>query len=361
MPTYDISVTVPDAVRPGGRAARCASPASGSGRSSASRPRAGRAAPRSLGCRLEARATARSRSAPTPSSGSARCRRWRSKYLSSTRAGAGSALEPGQGLPLANARPTVELTEAFDLFDARTRRSLQEVYGGVRRRASPAAVKGSTSCWPTHRDCSARLDRVGRELSRPAHPPRPLRVRGRAHRLRARRRTSRARPARRGRRTPPLGALDAARGELADSISELPSTEEAGRRALRAARPALRRRRGLPARRPPRPGVLKPASQPAARRAARRASRCCAGRPASPPRSPMRSPRSDRLARDPATPATLAKLRLAVRSLRPTLAFVAPSQTVCNYAALAGRNFSSDALGGRRVGHLAAHDADPGS
>jgi hypothetical protein len=49
----------------------------------------------------------------------------------------------------------------------------------------------------------------------------------------------------------------------------------------------------------------------------------------------------ERLSRDPATVTTLRKLRLLVRSLRPTVNFAAPAQTVCNYLTLAARNFSS--------------------
>lgn len=336
IPTYDISVTVPDGSGLGkGREVRVAGKRIGTIErvEAASRPGGPPVARLSLELERQVkpiRTDTVVRVRPLSPLGS--------KYLELDPGRRGRALEPGQGLPLANARPTVDLTESFDLFDARTRRSLQEVYEGFGE-GFAGRGEGLNELVADSPRLLGRLDRVGRELSRPA--TRLDRFVSGAERTASELGAARRElgPLVEGADTT-AGALDAARSELADSVSELPSTEEAGRRALAAARPALRDAEVFV--RDIRPGlaVLEPASRQlhAALREGIPVLRRATGL------APLLSDALaavDRLARDPATPATLAKLRLAVRSLRPTLAFVAPSQTVCNYAALSGLNFSS--------------------
>ena len=250
----------------------------------------------------------------------------------------GKPVEAGKTLAKRQARPTVALTDAFNLFDERTRKGLQvvseELGGGLAGRGvdfnelvdeSPALL--------------ARLRRVARDVSDP-------RVRldrfvhgaeATAGELAAARRELGSGIAA-GETT--LEALSSVRGELADSISETPPTEAAGTSALQAAQPVLADAEAFL--RDARPGldVLAPASRslhsalregiPVLRRATGLAGQLGDALAA-----------VGRLSRDPATIPTLVKLRTAVRSLRPTLEHLAPVQTLCNYLGLAGRNMPS--------------------
>lgn len=258
------------------------------------------------------------------------------KYLELQPGRRGRPLAAGDELPLAAARPTVDLTDAFDLFDARTRRSLQVLYEQL---GTGFAGRG-TGFNELVADVAPLLEHtegVAGELSRPATRLDRF-VRGAA------RTASELGAADLGGLVEgadtTAGAFDAARSELAEAIGESPATEAAGVRALRAARPALRDAEALV--RDLRPGlrVLAPASRDL--RAA-----AIAGVPALRGLATLVPPIGatfealDRLARDPASTETLEKLTLALRSLRPTLRHVAPAQTVCNYLGLLTRNFSS--------------------
>ena len=57
---------------------------------------------------------------------------------------------------------------------------------------------------------------------------------------------------------------------------------------------------------------------------------------------------------DPLVPPGIQRLNDTVESLRPTLKFLTPAQTVCNYATLWFRNIVEPAVGGRQERHLAA-------
>lgn len=258
------------------------------------------------------------------------------KYLELEPGARGEPLESGTALPLANARPTVDLTDAFDLFDTRTRRSIRGIYNelGVGLAArGPGVNELVADLAPLMRD----LEAVSAALSRPA-------TRLDRFMQGAERATGELAAAPLGSLTDAsdvtAGAFDAARAELADAISETPAAEAAGLAALRAARPALRDAELLV--RDIRPGlrVLAPASRDLTAAAEE-------GIPALRELADLADPLEsalgavDDLARDPESTATLRKLRLALRSLRPTIRFVAPAQTVCNYFGLAGRNFPS--------------------
>ena len=244
----------------------------------------------------------------------------------------------GQTLAKRQARPTVALTDAFNLFDERTRKGLQvvseELGGGLAGRG--ADFNELVDEAPP---LLARLRRVAAEVSDPRVRLDRL-VRGgaaTAGELAAARRELGSGVAA-GQTT--LEALGSVRGQLADSISELPPTETAGTSALRAARPVLADAEAFL--RDARPGldVLAPASRdlhsavaegiPVLRRATGLAEQLG---------DTLRA--VGRLSRDPATLPTLVKLRSAVRSLRPTVEHLAPVQTVCNYLGLAARNMPS--------------------
>jgi virulence factor Mce-like protein len=259
-----------------------------------------------------------------------------SKYLELEPGGRGRPLEEGESLSLANARPTVDITDSFELFDTRTRRSLQSVY---RELGTGLAGRGTginelvAGLGPLLGDA----EDVGHELSRPS-----TRLERFIHG--AERTATELRAADLGTLVEDAdttaGALDRARSELADSIGQTPATETAGIAALRAARPALQDAEGLLHDLRPGLRVLGPASRELHAAAV-------VGVPALRDLATLGPPLADtftsldRLARDPATSETLTKLGLTVGSLRPTVRFIAPAQTVCNYLGLAGRNFSS--------------------
>jgi hypothetical protein len=137
-----------------------------------------------------------------------------------------------------------------------------------------------------------------------------------------------------------FGALASQKEALRETVAGLPSVESAGTEALRAARPVLEDGRAFLADAMPGLRVLRPASHdldaaldagvPVLDRTPRLARRLSAA---------LRE--VDRLARDPAAPSTLRRLRATALSLRPTLEFAVPGQTRCNYLGLFGRNASS--------------------
>lgn len=146
-----------------------------------------------------------------------------------------------------------------------------------------------------------------------------------------------------------MGALASSRAELAQSVGELPATETAGIRALTQARPLLEDASVLA--REIRPGsrLLPVATRrlhaaletgtPVLRRATRLARRLGNTLAA-----------LDALARDPVTRRVLSQALAALRSGRPTLEFVAPFQTRCNYLGLWTRNVSSTISEGDATG-----------
>jgi ABC-type transporter Mla subunit MlaD len=250
----------------------------------------------------------------------------------------GRPVAPGTALAAKQSRPTVALTDAFNLFDSRTRKALQivseEVGGGLAGRG--VAFNELLDEAPP---LVARFERVARNLSDPGT--------GLDRFLRGAEATSSELAAARrelgssvGAGEITLEALSNARGELSDSITELVPTEVAGTRALRAARPVLADAEVFLREAQPGLNVLAPTSRslhaalrdgiPVLRRATQLADQLEEALAA-----------VGRLSRDPATKPTLEKLRLAVLSLRPALEYTAPAQTLCNYIGLAARNMPS--------------------
>ena len=261
------------------------------------------------------------------------------KYVQLRPGPKGKPVPAGDVLPLSQAQPTVELTDALDVFDPPTRKAIQtttEEFGnsftgrGTQFNEvldeAPALVRDLETTMRTLTDPRTRFRRFIVGAGRVASEL------GAAH-------NELGTLVENGDIT--LGALANARNELADSISLLPSTEDAGIRALRAARPVLADAEAFL--RDARPGfdVLKPASEqlhlallegtPVLKRAISLADGLS---------DALEAVR--RLARDPATIPVLKKLRHAVRSLRPSVKIIVPAQTVCNYISTAARNFSSE-------------------
>lgn len=242
-------------------------------------------------------------------------------------------------LAVGRARSTVELTDAFNLFNPRTRRAIQvtsqELGGGLAGRGEEF-----NELLDEAPELVGRFHRVARDLSEPStRLDRFINGGGRtasevgsaSHELGG--------VVAGGDVT--FGALGDARNELADGVTETPPTEIAGTRALQATRPVLADAQVFLRDASPGLRVLRPASEqlhaalhegtPVLRRATGLADGLS---------DALRS--VDRLARDPATLPALRQLRHLARSTRPVLNLLAPAQTVCNYVSLATRNFASE-------------------
>ena len=269
------------------------------------------------------------------------------KYVQLRPGGHGEPLADGDLLPLAQAQPTVELTDALDVFDTPTRKAIQtmtvELGGGVAGRGTQ--FNDVLDALP---QLTRDLDTVASTLNEPrAQFRRLIRGAGRVAAELGEAHSELGTLVENGDTT--LGAMADARDELADAIALLPATEDAGIRALRAARPVLADAEAFLEDARPGFDVLKPASEqlhlaleegtPVLRRAIGLADGLA---------DALEAVR--RLSRDPATLPVLRKLRAAVRSLRPALEIVVPAQTVCNYLTLAARNFSSDLSDGDASG-----------
>ena len=270
------------------------------------------------------------------------------KYVQLQLGRKGKPVGAGETLPLSQAKPTVELTDAFDVFDEDTRRAFQtmtvELGSAFAGRGvqfnelldeAPQLVRDLELVTRTLSDPRTRFERFVRGAGRTAAELGA--ASGELGSLVENGDTT-------------LGAMAAARDELAQTIAELPATEDAGIRALRAARPVLADAEAFLEDARPGFDVLKPASEqlhlalvegtPVLRRA-----------------TGLADGLSDallavrKLARDPATLPVLRKLRLVIKALRPGLEIVVPAQTVCNYLSLGLRNFASDISEGDASGN----------
>jgi virulence factor Mce-like protein len=260
------------------------------------------------------------------------------KYLEVTPGKHGKPLPPNATLPLSAAKTPVELTDVLNGFDAPARTNLRgvlrELGDGFAGRgadinatiaASPELAKRARSVMSSLAAPSTNLSGLLAAADRTLAELEPV-----APQL-ARLMTNGATTA---------GALDQARPELGQVIERMPATEAAGTRALHIARPVLADADGL----------LRdlnrgsPYIVPAASRLhaalqrgipALRNTTGLAGRLEDTLRA------VEKLSRDPATKPVLERLRTTLASLTPTLDFIAPLQTHCNYLALWLRNVNS--------------------
>jgi phospholipid/cholesterol/gamma-HCH transport system substrate-binding protein len=262
------------------------------------------------------------------------------KYVELTPGTAKTGLKPGSVLPLRSARPQpVEINEVINTFNAPTRRGSQETLNGL---GTGLAGRGTdiNLAIPNLRRLLDSLEPVARVISAP---------RTRLSRL-----------------FPSLGATAAelapvadtqaalfvnldttfaalasvARPFLQETISESPPTEQAGIVNFPRQRPFLRNSAALF--RELRPGVdTLPKSAPALAAALQEGTETL----------PLTPPFNRRLegvfralgdlAESPLAEAGVRRLAQTARSLKPTLAFVTPVQTTCNYVTLWFRNVSS--------------------
>lgn len=270
------------------------------------------------------------------------------KYLELTPGSDGEPMEPGEVLPLAQAREQVEVDELVDELDARTRRNLAEVVGGLGTGLAARGAdfnasleelrplfEGSRPVFGALADPSTELDRLVRAFAATAAElgVEPEALTGILER---------------GGET--FAALEAAGPELEQAIEQSPSTLDTGTEALSVLGPVLARARTIAGRLAPAAKLL-PATASELEGAAR------AGTPAL-RRARILGPLLDDAlgeleglaADEPSVPA-LDSLAGVLPELRPAVEFLAPYQTVCNYIAIAARNLASTPSDGNAGGN----------
>lgn len=260
------------------------------------------------------------------------------KYLELRLGTRGRPIAQGGQLPLARGRGTVELDQVINTFDQQTRTATQRTLNEL----GPAlAGRGAdfNEALASAPELVLRLDHVAGNLAdRRTGLRRAIRGVTRVVDELAPVAPQLASLIDGSDRT--LAALQSVSPQLSQVLAGLPPTELAGIRALSAARPVLRDARGLVHDVKPGIGALPSAAGrlhaalrtgiPVLRRASALSER-------------LRTALHEvyLLASDKLTRSTLARLRTALDSLIPTLRFVAPVQTKCNYIAVYLRNIAS--------------------
>ena len=265
------------------------------------------------------------------------------KYLEVKPGKRGEPLAEGATLALEQSPGTVELDEVFDAFDDATRKALQRTTRGLGNGLAGRGVDFNESV-ALAPELAGRAEDVFRNV---ADPRTQLR---RAVRALARVTDELAPVAPRfasmfDNANTTLAALATVRTELADVLAELPPTEAVATDALRATRPLLADARQLIRELRPGLALLPTASRrldsaldrgtPVLRRASALAERL---------EEALRA--VDDLASDPLTTDALRRLRVALDTGLPTLRYVVPMQSVCNYLGLWLRNAGSTASEG---------------
>ena len=269
------------------------------------------------------------------------------KYLELTPGTHGKPLPFNGTLPLSQAKTPVELTDVLNGLDAPARSNLRDV---LRELGDGFAGRGAdfNATITAAPELAARARSVMASLAAPSTDLSGLLAA--ADRTLAELEPVSSRLGRLiGSAATTAGAFDRARPELGEVVDRLPVTEAAGTRALRVARPVLADadallrdlQRGSP--------YMVPAASrlhAALRRGipALRNTTGLAGRLEDTLRA------VERLSRDPSARPVLERLRAALVSLTPTLEFLAPLQTSCNYISLWLRNVNSTISEGDNTG-----------
>jgi ABC-type transporter Mla subunit MlaD len=262
------------------------------------------------------------------------------KYVELAPGSARAGLKAGSTLPLRDARPLpVEIDQVLNTFDARTRRGAQRLLNGLGTGLAGRGTGLNTAIEdlrPLLRDLQpvaanlaapqTRLDRFVRSLGRAAAEVAPV---------------AEEQAALFSNLDTTFTALaSVARPFIQDTISQSPPTLDVGIHDFPLQRPFLRNSAALF--RELRPGVRTlPSSAPVLADALEFGTKTL---PKTPPFNRRLANVFDALARtaeDPLVDRGLAQLTRTSRSLKPTLAFLTPAQTVCNYATLWFRNISS--------------------
>ncbi|MFL5782867.1 MAG: MlaD family protein [Thermoleophilaceae bacterium] len=270
------------------------------------------------------------------------------KYLELEPGKHGRPVGEGATLPLARARPTVELDEVIDTFDKGTRLAAKRTLdqGGPALAGRGADFNEFVAASP---ELLLRLQHVAANLADPRTGLRPTtRAVARLVEELAPVAPQLGSLIASGERT--FAALASVDPQLRATLSLLPPVELEGIRTLRDARPVLREARLLVHDIRPGIGVLPTAAGrlhralrtgiPVLRRASKLSDR-------------LRTALNEvyLLASDPLTRSTLRRLRVALDSLLPTLRYVAPAQTQCNYLGVYLRNIGSTVSEGDASGN----------
>ena len=281
------------------------------------------------------------------------------KYLEIVPGKRGKPLVAGSTLKRDHSVQTVELDEVFDTFDAATRKSLQRTTTGL---GTGLAGRGAdfNEALALAPELAGRAERVFANLADPAtRLRRALRALERV--------TDEVAPVAPlagevfDNANTTLSALAGVRTQLAEVLAELPPTEQAGIDALRVARPLLAEARLLVRELEPGLRALPEASRrldsaldrgtPVLRRAAGLADDLEDALAA-----------VEDLAADPLTRDALTRLRTALDTGLPTLRYLVPAQSVCNYLGLwlrnAGSTVSEGDIGGTWVRTLVLTQQD---
>jgi virulence factor Mce-like protein len=262
------------------------------------------------------------------------------KYVALTPGRSRAGFAEGATVPIAQAQPTpVEIDEVFNMFDTETRRGIQLSLQGF---GSGFAGRGDdlneaiASLRPLVTDVApvmanladprTRLDRLFRALGATAAEVAPVAETQAA--LFANLDTTFA------------ALAGVARPFIQEAISETPRTLAVGTAEFPRQRPFVRNSAALF--RELRPGFRTlPASAPVLSDALAIGTRTL---PRTPPLNRQLASVFDSLAEfadDPLVPLGVRRLRDTTRVLKPTVAFLTPAQTVCNYPTLWFRNISS--------------------
>jgi virulence factor Mce-like protein len=262
------------------------------------------------------------------------------KYVELTPGSSNAGFEEGSAVPIAQAQPeAVEIDEVFNMFDAETRRgaqlslqgfgtgfagrgtSLNEAIGALRPLVTDIQPVMSNLAKP-----STRLDRLFAALGATAAEVAPVAETQAA--LFANLDTTFA------------ALATVARPFIQETISESPETFAVGTAEFPKQRPFVRNSEALF--RELRPGIRTlPTAAPILADALEAGTRTL---PRTPALNRQLADVFDALAEfadDPLVPAGVRRLRDTTRVLKPTVAFLTPAQTVCNYATLWFRNISS--------------------
>lgn len=260
------------------------------------------------------------------------------KYLDLQPGRSATGLPAGGTLPLRQARPIVELDEAFNVFDDATTRGLRATITNLGDAFAGRGGSMNDGIAATHR-LLPPLQRTLADLTAP--DTRLARfVRGTAAFGQA---LAPVAPQLvqlfdNGART--LRALDAAGPALGDGIDELPRTEAAGSRSLRRIRPVLADLASIT--RAIRPGtVLLPQATTGLRDALKAGTPILRRTPSLADRLGTALGTLGAVARDPDAARSLRKLTTTVKVLKPTLDTLVPAQVTCNLLPVAFRNAAS--------------------
>jgi virulence factor Mce-like protein len=335
VPTYEVSVNVPDAaelVR--GDEVRVGGARVGKVRAVTAQPASGSAAPYA---RIELSLALDQQPLPSDTRVQVRPRSiLGSKYLALTPGNSKRGVRAGGVLPLRQSEPVVEIDEAFSIFDAQTTRGLRGTLEGLgdtlagRGPAFNQLIESSRRLLPP-------LQRVLAVLVSP-RTDLPGFIDGLAATTGALAPVAGTFGALIDRAAITLAAIDAAGGSLGDTIEQIPPTESVATRTLLRLTPVLDDA-----------AALSRGLRPAARLLPSASRRLADATEASLPVLRDTTGRTlgatfaslDRFARDPAALGSSRKLLDALNLLAPNLRYLAPAQLVCNIAGLYLRNLGS--------------------